>query len=327
MPNMTYMAAIAEATREEMERDESVYLMGEDIRASVYGASAGLFEIFGEDRVIDTPLSENGFFGAAIGSSLVGQRPIVETVTSFFWVGMDQMISQAAKMRYMFGGQATLPVTWRARMFYARGAAAHHSDRNYNIFMSTPGIKVICPTNPYDAKGLMKTAVRDNNPCIIFEDGIAISSRGEVPANEDLPGGELLVPFGEARIVREGTDCTVVGIAGGVAHAENAAKILEGEGISCEIIDPRTLVPLDKQTILTSVEKTGRLVIVDPAHEVCSVASEISSIVAQEAFWSLQAPIIKVASAQVNIPYSPALEPLVYPTPERVIEAVRETMS
>ena len=148
MPNMTYMAAIAEATREEMERDESVYLMGEDIRASVYGASAGLFEIFGEDRVIDTPLSENGFFGAAIGSSLVGQRPIVETVTSFFWVGMDQMISQAAKMRYMFGGQATLPVTWRARMFYARGAAAHHSDRNYNIFMSTPGIKVICPTNP-----------------------------------------------------------------------------------------------------------------------------------------------------------------------------------
>jgi pyruvate/2-oxoglutarate/acetoin dehydrogenase E1 component len=326
MPNMTYMAAIAEATREEMELDESVYLMGEDIRASVYGASAGLFEIFGEDRVIDTPLSENGFFGAAIGSSLVGQRPIVETVTSFFWVGMDQMISQAAKMRYMFGGQATLPVTWRARMFYARGAAAHHSDRNYNIFMSTPGLKVICPTNPYDAKGLMKTAVRDNNPCLIFEDGIAISSRGEVPANEDLPGGELLVPFGEARIVREGTDCTIVGIAGGVAHAENAAKVLEQEGISCEIIDPRTLVPLDKQTILTSVEKTGRLVLVDPAHEVCSAASEISSIVAQEAFWSLQAPIIKVAAAQVNVPYSPALEPLVYPTPERVIDAVRETM-
>jgi pyruvate dehydrogenase E1 component beta subunit len=323
---MTYMAAIAEATREEMERDESVYLMGEDIRASVYGASAGLLEKFGENRVMDTPLSENGFFGAAIGSSLVGQRPIVETVTSFFWVGMDQMISQAAKMRYMFGGQATLPVTWRARMFYARGAAAHHSDRNYNIFMSTPGLKVICPTNPYDAKGLMKTAVRDNNPCLIFEDGIAISSRGEVPANEDLPGGELLVPFGEARIVREGTDVTIVGIAGGVAHAENAAKVLEAEGISCEIIDPRTLVPLDKQTILTSVEKTGRLVVVDPAHETCSAASEISSIVAQEAFWSLQAPIMKVAAEQVNVPYSPALEPLIYPTPEKVIAAVRETM-
>jgi pyruvate/2-oxoglutarate/acetoin dehydrogenase E1 component len=326
MPIMTYMAAIAEATREEMERDESVYLMGEDIRASVYGASAGLLEKFGENRVMDTPLSENGFFGAAIGSSLVGQRPIVETVTSFFWVGMDQMISQAAKMRYMFGGQATLPVTWRARMFYARGAAAHHSDRNYNIFMSTPGLKVICPTNPYDAKGLMKTAVRDNNPCLIFEDGIAISSRGEVPANEDLPGGELLVPFGEARIVREGTDVTIVGIAGGVAHAENAAKVLEAEGISCEIIDPRTLVPLDKQTILTSVEKTGRLVVVDPAHETCSAASEISSIVAQEAFWSLQAPIMKVAAEQVNVPYSPALEPLIYPTPEKVIAAVRETM-
>jgi pyruvate dehydrogenase E1 component beta subunit len=320
------MAAIAEATREEMERDESVYLMGEDIRQSVYGASAGLYEQFGENRVIDTPLSENGFFGAAIGSSLVGQRPIVETVTSFFYVGMDQMISQAAKMRYMFGGQAKLPVTWRARMFYARGAAAHHSDRNYNLFMTAPGLKVICPSNPHDAKGLLKTAVRDDDPCLIFEDGIAISSRGEVPANEDLPGGELLVPFGVARVVREGSDCTVVGIAGGVAHAENAADTLAAEGISVEVIDPRTMVPMDKETILKSVEKTGRLVICDPAHKVCSVASEISSIVAEEGFWSLQAPIMKVAAEQVNVPYSPALEPLVYPTAERVVAAVKETL-
>lgn len=326
MPEMSYIAAITEATREEMERDESVYTMGEDVRHSLYGATAGLVDLFGEDRVIDTPLSENGFFGAAIGSSLVGQRPIVETVTSFFWVGMDQMISQAAKMRYMFGGQATLPVVWRARMFYARGAAAHHSDRNYPVFMNCPGIKIICPTNPYDAKGLLKTAVRDNDPCIIFEDGIAISSRGEVPANEDLPNGELLVPFGEARIVREGTDVTVVGIAGGVAHAEAAAETMAQEGVSVEVIDPRTLVPLDKETILKSVEKTGRLVIADPAHKVCSAASEIASIVAEEGFWSLQAPIMKVATEQVNVPYSPALEPLMYPTPEKVVAAIRTTL-
>jgi len=186
-------------------------------------------------------------------------------VTSFLWVGMDQLISQAAKMRYMFGGQAELPVTFRIRMFYARGAAAHHSDRNYPIFMNTPGLKIICPTNAYDAKGLMKTAVRDNDVCMLFEDGIAISSRTEVPDNEDLPGGELLVPFGVANTVRAGSDVTVVGIAGGVQHALDAAKTLETEGISLEVIDPRTLVPLDMETILKSVERTGRLVVVDPA--------------------------------------------------------------
>ena len=327
MATKTFVQAITEATIEEMRRDESVFLMGEDIRASVYGASAGLVDEFGENRVLDTPLSVSGFFGAAIGASLVGMRPIVETVTSFIWVGMDQMISQAAKMRYMFGGQAKLPVTFRARMFYARGAAAHHSDRNYPLFMNTPGLKIIAPTSPADAKGLLKTAIRDDDPCIIFEDGIAAGSRGEVPDNEDLPGGELLVPFGVANVVRAGTDCTVVGIAGGVAHAMKAAQVLESEGISIEVIDPRTLVPLDKQTILDSVEKTGRLVVVDPAHKVCSAASEIASIVAQEGFWSLQAPIMKVASQQVNVPFSPALEPLVYPTPERVVEAVHEALA
>ncbi len=327
MPVQTYVDAMRQATAEEMRRDPSVFMMGEDIRQSVYGSSGGLFEEFGEDRIIDTPLSENGFFGAAIGASLCGMRPIVETVTSFMWVGMDQLISQAAKMRYMFGGQAILPVTFRCRMFYARGAAAHHSDRNYPIFMNTPGLKIIVPTNARDAKGLLKTAIRDDDPCILFEDGIAAGARGEVPDNEELPDGELLVPFGEANIVREGADCTVVGIAGGVDHAMKAAAQLDQEGISIEVIDPRTLVPLDKQTILDSVEKTGRLVVVDPAHKVCSAASEIASIVAHEGFWSLQAPIIKVASQQVNVPYSPALEPLVYPTPQRVVEAVRETLS
>jgi pyruvate/2-oxoglutarate/acetoin dehydrogenase E1 component len=319
----TYVQAIQEATVEEMERDPTVFTMGEDLRKSVYGATAGLVERFGEDRVIDTPLSENGFFGAALGASLCGMRPIVETVTSFLWVGMDQLISQGSKMRYMFGGQAELPVTFRIRMFYARGAAAHHSDRNYPIFMNTPGLKVICPSNAYDAKGLMKTAVRDNDVCMIFEDGIAISSRMEIPDNADLPRGELLVPFGVANTLQTGSDVTIVGIAGGVQHALDAANVLAAEGISAEVIDPRTLVPLDKETILKSVAKTGRLVIVDPAHKSCSAASEIAAIVAQEGFWDLQAPIQVVASEQVNVPYSPALEPLIYPTPEKVLAAVK----
>ncbi|HIF72480.1 MAG TPA: alpha-ketoacid dehydrogenase subunit beta [Dehalococcoidia bacterium] len=319
----TYVQAITEATVEEMERDPAVFTMGEDLRKSVYGATAGLVERFGEDRVIDTPLSENGFFGAALGASLCGMRPIVETVTSFLWVGMDQLISQGSKMRYMFGGQAELPVTFRIRMFYARGAAAHHSDRNYPTFMNTPGLKVICPSNAYDAKGLMKTAVRDNDVCMIFEDGIAISSRMEIPDNADLPGGELLVPFGVANTLQTGSDVTIVGVAGGVQHALDAAKVLAAEGISAEVIDPRTLVPLDTETILKSVAKTGRLVVVDPAHKSCSAASEIAAIVAQEGFWDLQAPIQVVASEQVNVPYSPALEPLIYPTPDKVLAAVR----
>ena len=326
MATKTYIQAIAEATIEEMERDKSVFTMGEDLRHSVYGATAGLVERFGEDRVLDTPLSENGFFGAALGASLCGMRPIVETVTSFLWVGMDQLISQAAKMRYMFGGQAELPVTFRVRMFYARGASAHHSDRNYPVFMNTPGLKIICPSNAYDAKGLMKTAVRDNDVCLLFEDGIAISSRTEVPDNADLPNGELLVPFGVANIVQPGSDVTIVGIAGGVQHAIDAAKVLEAEGVSSEIIDPRTLVPLDTETILKSVAKTGRLVVVDPAHKMCSAGSEIAAIVAQEGFWDLQAPIQVVASEQVNVPYSPALEPLIYPTPEKVVSAIRTVL-
>ena len=320
MAQTVFVEAINQALIEEMERDESVYIMGEDIRRAVYGATAELLNRFGEKRVLDTPLSENGFFGAAIGSSLVGMRPVVETLTSFMWVAMDQLISQAAKMRYMFGGQATLPVVFRATMFYGGGSAAHHSDRSYPMFMNMPGLKIIVPSNPADMKGLLKQAIRDNDPCIVFEDGTLFGSRGEVPE------GQGPIPFGQARIAREGSDVTVVAIAGAVGQAERAADDLSNEGVSVEIIDPRTLVPLDKQAILSSVEKTGRLVVVDPAHKVCSAASEIASIVAQEGFWSLQAPIQKVAAEQVHIPFSPSLEPLVYPNPDKIKDAVRITL-
>ena len=318
MAEKIFAEAINEAIAEEMRRDSSVFIMGEDIRLSVYGATANLYKEFGEERVLDTPLSENGFFGAAIGASLVGMRPIVETVTSFMWVAMDQLISQAAKMRYMFGGQATLPVVYRAAMMYGSGSAAHHSDRPYPMFMNMPGIKIAVHANSTDAKGLLKTAVRDDDPVIIFEDANLYGTRSEILEDE--------IPFGKAEIVKSGTDCTIVGIAASVNLSLDVANNLEKEGISCEVINPRTLVPLDKETILKSVEKTGRLVIVDPAHKVCSAASEISSIVAEEGFWDLQSPIIKVASEQVHIPYAPSLEKLVYPNIEKVSKAVKKTL-
>ena len=236
MAQTVFIEAINQAIIEEMRRDENVFMMGEDIRRSVYGATANLLSEFGEKRVLDTPLSENGFFGAAIGASLVGMRPIVETLTSFMWVGMDQLISQAAKMRYMFGGQATLPVVYRASMFYGGGSAAHHSDRSYPMFMNMPGIKIIVPSNPADMKGLLKSAVRDNDPCIVFEDGTLAGMRGEVPENEDLPENELVVPFGQAQMVREGTDCTIVGVAGGVNIAASVSDQLAQEGISVEAV-------------------------------------------------------------------------------------------
>ena len=320
MTQTVFAEAINQAHIEEMRRDENVFIMGEDIRRAVYGATANLLSEFGEERVLDTPLSENGFFGAAIGASLVGSRPIVETLTSFMWVAMDQMISQAAKMRYMFGGQATLPVVYRALMMYGGGAAAHHSDRSYPMFMNMPGIKIVVPSNPADVKGLLKTAIRDDDPVIFFEDGTISGMRGEVPDEE------YLTPFGEANIVKEGNDCTIVAIGGAVNHAISAAESLTKDGISVEVIDPRTLVPLDKSSILNSVEKTGRLVVVDPAHKVCSAASEIASIVAEEGFWSLQAPIQKVASEQVHIPFTPVLEKLVYPDATKISNAVKKTL-
>ncbi|MGB1749611.1 MAG: alpha-ketoacid dehydrogenase subunit beta [Dehalococcoidia bacterium] len=321
MSEKMFMQALGMGIAEEMRIDSKVFLMGEDVRASVYGAAAGLHEEFGDDRVLNTPLSENGFFGAAVGASAVGMRPVVETLTSFMWVGMDQLVSQAAKMRYMFGGQVTLPVVYRAVMYYGGGSAAHHSDRSYPVFMNIGGLKVVTPGTPADAKGLMKTAIRDDDPVIMFEDGTLFGTRGEVPDDPDFT-----IPFGKANVIREGSDATVVAIAGSVPHAIAAAEQLASEGISVEVVDPRTLVPLDKETILNSVTKTGRLIVADPAAKVCSAASEIMSIVGEEAFWDLQAPMQKVASKQVHIPFAASLEQLVYPTKDGIIEAVKKTL-
>jgi len=319
--NITLTQAINEAMREEMRRDERVFIMGEDIQKGVYGASGGLFAEFGGERVRDCPLSENAFFGAAVGAAAVGMRPIVESLSSFMWVAMDQLVSQAAKMRYMFGGQVDLPIVYRAAMYYGGNMAAHHSDRSHPLFMNIPGFKIVMPSNAYDAKGLLKTSIQEDDPVIFWEDRTVLGARSFVPEED------YTIPLGVADIKREGTDATIVALGGMVPRALTAAETLAQEGISAEVLDPRTLVPLDKEAILKSVAKTGRLVVVDMAHKTCSAASEIAAIVAMEGFWDLQAPIQRLAAPNVHIPFSPALEPLCYPTDETIAEAVRITLA
>ena len=315
MAEITFTEAINQALKEEMHRDESVFLMGESVRGNIYGATAGLSKEFGE-RVIDTPLSENGFIGAAVGAAAVGMRPIVQSLSSFLWVAMDQLVSQAAKMRYMFGGQVDLPIVYRCQLNYGNNTAAHHTDRPYPMYMNMPGLKIVIPTTPADAKALLKTAIREDDPVMFFEDNNLAGLRGEVPEDEQT------TPFGVADVKREGTDITVVALAGMARRALAVADSLADDGVSVEVVDPRTIVPLDKATILKSVEKTGRLVVVDPAHKSCSVASEIAAMVAQEGFWTLQAPIQRVASLDCHFPFSPALENLVFPNEEKIAAAI-----
>jgi len=272
MPKITFLEAIAQAQREEMARDESVFLMGEDVSSNVYGTSGGLLEQFGPERVLDTPICESGFTGVAIG----------------------QLVSMAAKSSYMYGGQTHIPAVFRAAMFYNGGIAAQHSDRNYSMYMNVPGLKVVVPSSPYDAKGLLKTAIRDDDPVLVFEDGNLWGQRGEVPEEE------YLLPFGQANILNEGSDVTIVAIAARVGEAVKAAQQLAAEGISVEVIDPRTLVPLDSDTILQSVAKTGRLLVVDQGHRTCGAAGEIAAIVAERGFWDLQAPIKRLTARYAN---------------------------
>jgi len=317
---ITVTEAINQAMREEMRRDSRVFVMGEDIRKGLFGPSAGLMDEFGPERIIDTPITEAAFCGAAVGAAAVGMRPIVESLSAFLYVAMDQLVNQAAKMRYMFGGQVDLPIVYRIAEYYDASIAAHHSDRPHPIFMNIPGFKVIFPSCAYDAKGLLKTAIREDDPVAYFEDRTILGSRQAVPEEE------YTIPLGVADVKREGTDVTIVGIGGMVGRALAAAEMLEQQGISAEVVDPRTLVPLDKKTILDSVAKTGRLVVVDLAHKTCSAASEIAAIVAMEGFWSLTAPIQRLGTANVHVPFSTVLESLMYPTKDTIAEAARTTM-
>ena len=313
----SYLQAIYEAEREEMDRDERVILIGEDIAML---AIRGPFQGLGS-RIRSAPISESGFTGAGIGAAMTGLRPIVDlTIASFVYVAMDPLVNTAAKTRYMFGGQTTIPIVFKASMWHDASFGAHHSDRPYPMFMNVPGLKVVVPATPRDAKGLLKAAVREDDPVIFFDDRGLWSSTGPVPE------GDFTIPLGVADVRRPGSDVSIVAISSGVAPALVAAENLAREGISAEVIDPRTLVPLDAERIIQSVAKTGRLVIVDPATRTCGAAAEIAAIVAEEAFESLRSPIARVVTPDIQIPYSPTLEAGLYPDADQVEQAVRRLL-
>jgi acetoin:2,6-dichlorophenolindophenol oxidoreductase subunit beta len=316
-----YLQAIHEAQWEEMTRDPRVIIMGEDLRRNLFGTSSGFLEEFGAERVRDLPLSENGFVGAAVGAAMTGLRPIVDiTIASFMYCAMDQLVNEAAKNRYMFGGQADIPVVYRAAMFYSGAIGAHHADRPYPMFMNVPGLKIIAPSTPADMKGLLKAAIREDDPVLCFEDQALWGDRSP------LPEGDHIVKLGSADVKRAGDDVTVVAISGAVRLALKAADVLADEGISVEMVDPRSLVPLDKATILASVAKTGRLVVVDMAHRTCSAASEIAAIAAEEVFADLRAPILRVTTPDTQMPFSPPLLASLLPTVERIAASVRRVV-
>jgi pyruvate/2-oxoglutarate/acetoin dehydrogenase E1 component len=322
MAKMRYLEAVSDALRQEMRRDERVFILGEDVAWNHLGATAGFVGEFGPDRVRNTPISEAGFVGTAAGAAMVGMRPVVDMmIAPFFYVAFDQLVSIIAKSTYLYGGQAKLPITLRAAMFYGGSMAAQHSDRPISTLMTIPGLKLIAPSSPADVKGLLTTAIRDDDPVVCLDDYHVWG------AIEEVPEGDYTIPFGQASVKREGSDVTIVAVAGSVPAALEAAEELSADGISCEVVDPRSIVPLDVGTILRSVEKTSHLVVADPSHEMGSVASEISAIVAEQGFWHLQAPIYRVTAPHVHIPFSPPLESGFYPNVERISAAVRKTLS
>jgi len=317
MRTLSYREALREAMLEEMRRDPNVVVFCEDARFWTM-PTVGFVDEFGPDRVPIMPISEEAFTGAAIGAAMTGLRPIVDyTIANLMYVAWDQIVNHAAKNRYLFGGQASVPVVFRAAMKYANATAAQHSDRPYPQLMNVPGLKIVVPTTPADALGLLKSSIRDDDPVVFFEPLMLWGNKG------DVPDGDYLVPLGKAALRREGADVTVVAVADAVPAALRAATGLAEEGVEVEVIDPRTLVPLDKSAILESVAKTGRLVIADPAHKTCGAAAEIAAIVAEEGFASLRAPIRRVVAPDVHPPFSPALEALMYPTADRIASAVK----
>ena len=315
---LSYVEAIFEAEQQEMDRDERVILIGEDIY--LYSGS-GLLTVDAK-RLRSTPISENSFCGIAVGAAMTGLRPIVDlTIASFAYLASDQIINQAAKLHYMTGGHARIPVVFRASMWHNGSNAAQHSDRPYPMFMNAPGLKIVAPATPADMKGLLKSAIRDDDPVMVFEDNDLWFRRGPCPADPDF-----LVPIGVADVKRAGSDLTIVSVAGCLPHALGAADALAAEGVAAEVIDVRTLVPLDRETILRSVAKTGRLVVVDYAHRTCGAAAEIAAIVAEDGFASLRRPIQRVTTPDVNIPFAPALEKPLYPSAARIAAAARRIL-
>lgn len=321
MRQITLSQAVNEAIAEEMRRDPTIFLIGEDVAeaGTPFKVTAGLVEEFGTERVIDTPISEPGFMGMAVGAAMTGSRPIVDLMFGdFLFLIMDQLCNQAAKAHYMSGGKLNVPLVLRTNLGATRRSAAQHSQSLHALVAHIPGLKVALPSSAYEAKGLLKTAIRDNNPVVIIEDKLMYQDKASVPEEE------YLIPFGKANIVREGQDVTLVATSSMRQVCEKAADLLSEDGISAEIIDPRTIVPLDETTILSSVKKTSRAIVVDEGHQSYGVAAEIASIISEKAFYHLDAPVIRMGAMDVPVPFSPVLEDLTVPTPELVAQNARK---
>ena len=320
MKNIAYAGALSEAINEEMERDDTILMMGEDVGnpPTPFGITAGLIDRFGPKRVKNTPISESAIVGAAVGASATGLRPIVEIMfIDFVGTCMDQIFNQAAKMRYMFGGQVTLPMVIRTTCGAGFCAAGQHSQSLEAWFAHVPGLKVVMPSTPYDAKGLLKSSIRDNNPVVFIENKVLYASEGEIPEED------YVVPIGEAEIKREGKDVTVVTWSRMVQVALSAADRLKEEGIDVEVVDLRTIAPLDKETILNSVEKTGKCVVFHEACRTAGFGAEVAAIVADEAFDWLDGPIKRVTGPDTIVPFSPPMETWYVPDEENLIEVIK----
>jgi pyruvate/2-oxoglutarate/acetoin dehydrogenase E1 component len=316
MREITFSQAVNEAIAEEMRRDKDVFIMGEDVAeaGTPFKILSGLVEEFGVQRVLDTPISEPGFTGIAVGAAMTGSRPIVDLMFGdFLFLVMDQLANQAAKQHYMSGGKLKVPMVLRTNLGATRRSAAQHSQSLQAMVAHIPGLKVAMPSSPYEAKGLMKTAIRDNNPVVIFEDKLMYQVKGEVPEEE------YLIPFGQANILRSGDDITLIATSSMVQIAEEAAVQLAAVNISAEVVDLRTLVPLDEKTILESVKKTSRVIILDEGHQSYGVTAEIAGRISEKAFYHLDAPVARMGAMDVPVPFSPALEDLTVPTVEAVV--------
>ena len=315
---ITYAQAVREALAEEMRRDGRVCIMGEDVAeaGTPFKVLSGLVEEFGKKRVIDTPISEAGFTGIAVGAAMTGLRPVVDIMFGdFIGLTMDQMVNQAAKVHYMSGGKWTAPMVMRTTLGATRRSAAQHSQSLHAWFSHVPGLKVALPSTPYDAKGLLKAAIRDNNPVVIFEDKMMYKMKGHVPE------GDYIVPLGVAEVKRTGDDITLIGTSSMVQVALGAADLLAKAGVSAEVVDPRSMWPLDEKTLIDSVKKTSRAIVIDEGYERYGVTAEIASVIAAGAFYDLDAPVKRMGAMHVPIPFSPPLEDVTVPTEQTVFEA------
>jgi len=317
---LTFGQAVREALAEEMRADPSVCIIGEDVAeaGTPFKVLAGLVDEFGPDRVIDSPISEAGIMSLAVGAAMTGLRPVVDIMFGdFLTLAMDQIVNQAAKVHYMSGGKLKVPLVVRTTLGATRRSAAQHSQSLHAWVSHVPGLKVALPSTPYDAKGLWKTAIRDDNPVVIFEDKLSYQLKGPVP------DGEYTIPFGQADIKRPGTDLTIVATSSMVQVALRAAQLLEAVEISAEVVDPRTTVPLDTRTLVDSAKKTSRVIVVDEGHQRYGVTAELAAVIAEGAFHYLDAPVRRLGALDVPVPFSPVLEDLTVPTSERVVETAK----